>query len=82
MHEHEHDKDNTERIMAHYANYLEVGHNKEEFLFDFGQLYQEDERLHVHTRIVTAPAYAKAFLKTLQNALYEYEDKFGMVEEM
>jgi hypothetical protein len=41
-----------------YANVLQVGHNAFEFVFDFGQDYQEDHEVQWHTRIVTGPAYA------------------------
>lgn len=64
-----------------YANYLEVGYNAFEFIFDFGQLYKAGERPIIHTRIVTSPAYAKAFLETLGNTLGQYERGFGEIRE-
>jgi hypothetical protein len=70
-----------ERIIAHYANYLEIGHNEYEFLFDFGELYQQDEPWRLHTRIVTGPVYAKAFLKVLKDAVARYEQNFGLIED-
>ena len=60
-----------------YANYFEVGHNAVEFVFDFGQFYSEGGRARVHTRIVTSPSYAKAFLETLRESIAHYEKTFG-----
>jgi hypothetical protein len=62
-----------------YANYFEIGHNAVEFVLDFGQLYPGDERPHVHTRVVTSPAYAGALLETLGASLDRYEQTFGPI---
>lgn len=59
-----------------YANYFKVGHNAFEFVLDFGQSYSEDQEPQLHTRIITSPAYAKAFLDTLQESLVHYERTF------
>ncbi len=70
-----------ERIGAVYANYLKVGQNAFEFLFDFGQLYLEDEDAQFHTRIITTPIYAKAFFRVLKDCIDRYEQDFGMIPE-
>jgi Protein of unknown function (DUF3467) len=62
-----------------YANYFKVGHNAFEFILDFGQLYLEGEEPKIHTRIITSPVYAKAFLETLENTLDQYERGFGAI---
>jgi hypothetical protein len=49
-------------LEGRYANYFKVGHNALEFLLDFGQFYAESQRAQFHTRIITNPTYAKAFL--------------------
>lgn len=67
-------------IMGQYANYLEIGHNEHEFVFDFGESYENDEPTRVHTRIVTGPVYAKVFLKLLQSAMAEYEESYGPLD--
>ena len=64
-----------------YANYLEVGYNAFEFIFDFGQLYTAGGQPKIHTRIVTSPVYAKAFLETLGNTLGQYERGFGAIRK-
>ncbi len=64
-----------------YANYLQVGQNAFEFVFDFGQLYLEDQEAGFHTRIITTPAYAKAFFRVLSDCIERYEQDFGIIPE-
>jgi chromosome segregation ATPase len=73
--------DDASRQAGRYANYLEIGHNAFEFIFDFGQMYSGDEQPRFHTRVVSGPAYAKAFSHTLNDAVGEYERYFGTLEE-
>ncbi len=66
--------------LAVYANHFEVGFNAFEFLLDFAQEYYGAERMTVaHTRIVTAPAYAKVFRGLLDRSIVEYEAAFGTI---
>ena len=71
----------AERVGGAYSNYLKIGQNAFEFLFDFGQLYLEEGEAQFHTRIVTTPAYAKAFLKVLGDCIARYEQNFGSIPE-
>jgi hypothetical protein len=66
---------------ARYANYFELLYNEAEFILDFSQLHLGDKHLRFHTRIVTAPAYAKALLAMLRNSIEQYEASFGPVSE-
>lgn len=59
-----------------YVNYFKVGHNAFEFVLDFGQSYVENQEPQLHTRIVTSPAYARAFLETLRDSVEQYERNF------
>lgn len=68
--------------LATYANQFEVGYNAFEFLFDFAQDYADgsgDAAASAHTRIVTAPAYAKVFLDLLDRSIVDYEAQFGAI---
>jgi hypothetical protein len=67
------------RIHRRYANYFKVGHNGFEFFFDFGQSLAESGDVLIHTRIVTAPGYAKAFMRTLSESIAQYEREFGTI---
>jgi len=67
------------QIEGRYANYFKVGHNAFDFVLDFGQFYPESKNAQLHTRVITGPAYAKALLKTLKQAVDQYEETFGVI---
>jgi len=69
------------RPEARYANYFAVGSNAFEFLIDFGQFYQDSDNEIIHTRIITSPGYARALLDTLQDAISQYENLYGVIEQ-
>ncbi len=75
------EKISLDRLGAVYANYLKVGQNAFEFMFDFGQIYFEDDDAHFHTRIITTPIYAKAFARVLQDCIALYEQEFGAIPD-
>jgi hypothetical protein len=69
------------RLEGRYANYFEVGYNAFEFLLDFGQHDPESGKAYSHTRIFTAPSYARNLLQTLKEAIGKYEQTFGPIKE-
>lgn len=62
-----------------YANYFEVGHNEFEFYVDFGQYDPQSEKVQMHTRIVTGPAYAKMMGDTLTSSVKSFEREHGAI---
>ena len=70
---------NPGSLEGRYANAFQVGHSAFEFLLDFGQVSPESEQVQFHTRILTGPVYAKAFLETLRGAIERYEQTFGTI---
>jgi hypothetical protein len=64
---------------ARYANYFHVGQNAFEVVLEFGQHYEGVEQPRMHTRIIAAPAYAKALLDLLAGALGDYEKLYGEI---
>jgi len=62
-----------------YANYLEVGHNQFEFYVVFGQFDPESERVQMHTRIVTGPAFAKMMGRRLSSSVEIFEREHGPI---
>jgi hypothetical protein len=70
---------NVNKLEGNYSNYLKIGQNAFEFLFDFGQFYRESEEAHFHTRIITSPVYAKAFLRVLKECIDQYERTFAVI---
>ena len=74
--------DEDGRIEARYANHLEIGHNRFEFLLEFGQLCEPgEERVLAHTRVVTSPSYAKHFSDLLQESVRRYEEQYGTIPD-
>ncbi len=73
-------KDDGE-LEGRYANYFKVGHNAFEFVIDFGQYYNEDEKVKLHTRIITNPSYAKMLLETLRESIEQYEQAYRVTQE-
>lgn len=68
--------DDTEGLSGQYANYFQIGNNAFEFVIDFGQLYDEQEKARFHTRIITNPIYAKELLNTLEESIKTFERKY------
>lgn len=62
-----------------YANYFEVGYNQFEFYVDFGQYDPQSEKVQMHTRIVTGPAYAKMMGETLASSVQNFEREHGPI---
>jgi hypothetical protein len=62
-----------------YANCIRVGHNAFEFLLDFGQVSETGEPATSAVKIVTNPQFAKALRETLDEAIREYEQTFGLI---
>ena len=68
------------RLEARYTNYFEVGHNVCEFICDFGQYHPETSEAHMHTRIITAPVFAKLLADLLQDAVSRFEKEDGLIQ--
>ncbi len=68
-------------VEGRYANYFAVGYNACEIIFDFGQLYNENDQAELCSRFITNPIYAKAFLRTLKETVDQYETEFGEIQE-
>jgi hypothetical protein len=56
------------KIIRHYANSFKVGNiiiyfreNNQDFKYDFGQYYPENDRAELYIRIIIGPCYAKNF---------------------
>ena len=57
-----------------YANYFEIGCNKDELVILYGQRYVGEKKPpQLHTRTIMSPAYGKELLNTLRRSLEEYD---------
>lgn len=66
--------DPVELVEAKYANYFKLSHGAEEFLVDFGQLFDEHKVPSFHLRIVMPPAYAETLWRMLGEVLSHYRE--------
>jgi hypothetical protein len=63
-------------LQARYVNFAQIAYSDNEFVLEFGQLFQETQEARIHTRIVTSPAYARTLLDSLSHAVAEYEHNY------
>ena len=64
---------------AEYANAMQVGHNKEEFMMTFLNIVGPTGR--VVGKIITSPGHFKRIIRAMEENLKKYEGAFGKVEE-
>lgn len=78
-------KESEREPEAKYTNLFYVGYNAFEVVVEFGQQYSgersEEEVPHsrMHTRLVTAPVFARELQELLRSSLDEYERKFAPI---
>jgi hypothetical protein len=63
-----------------YANMAVIAHTKDEFMIDFALAYPGQPPM-VSSRIITSPQHAKALLKSLEDNLRRYEERFGEISD-
>jgi len=61
-----------------YANALQIGHTKEEFILDFMNLLPP-QGVAV-ARVLLSPGHMKRILAALQDNIKKYEEQFGKIE--
>ncbi|MCK4856627.1 MAG: DUF3467 domain-containing protein [candidate division Zixibacteria bacterium] len=63
-----------------YANLAMIVHSPSEIIIDFARITPGVPKARVYSRIIMTPQHAKMLLKTLQDNLKKYEDKFGEIK--
>ena len=74
-------KISDEVLKGVYANAMQVGHTKEEFVLDFMHLSQHQGVGIVSSRVIVSPGHAKRMVTALNENLKKYESLFGKIEE-
>jgi hypothetical protein len=75
-------KTTQDRLASNYSNHLQVGFNAFEFLLEFGQFREKDSDVVNVVAIVSSPAFAKAFARTLNDSIANYEQRFGQIPDL
>lgn len=68
-----------EAMKGTYANWMQVGHTKEEFHLDFATVF--GTKGLINARIILSPGHTKRVIRALVDNLAKYEKKFGQVKE-
>jgi Protein of unknown function (DUF3467) len=63
-----------------YANMAVIAHTKDEFIIDFALAYPGQAPM-VSSRVITSPHHAKALLRSLEDNLKRYEERFGEIAD-
>lgn len=63
-----------------YSNLVMIGHSPSEIIFDFARFLPGTPKARVFARIIMTPQNAKSVMKTLEDNLKKYEEKFGEVK--
>ena len=62
-----------------YANLVFIASNNSEFIFDFARFLPGNTRGKIVSRVILGPIHAKAFHKSLTEAIGRFEKKFGTI---
>ena len=62
-----------------YTNCFRIGHSAYKFVFDFGQLAPDGKKKCFHTRVITGPDTAKAFVDEFGQTIRQHEEQFGRI---
>lgn len=69
-----------QNLSAVYANLAVMSTTRNEFVFDFSQMFPPDPRAHVQARVVMSPQHAKLVLNLLQRNIERYEAQHGTID--
>jgi hypothetical protein len=76
------EKLSNKRLNGTYSNHLQVGCNAFEFMLQFEQYRENDAEAVNVFAVVTSPAFAKAFARTLSDSITSYEERFGNIPDV
>lgn len=63
-----------------YSNLVMIGHSPSEIILDFARFLPGTPKARVFARVIMTPQNAKSVLKTLEDNLKKYEEKFGEIK--
>ena len=74
-------KISDEVLKGVYANAMQVGHTKEEFVLDYMNLSLHQGVGIVSSRVIISPGHTKRMIVALSENLKKYEEQFGKIAE-
>jgi hypothetical protein len=67
-------------LRAEYCNLISIFSSASDFSFDFIHVLTAANNARVQSRIVMSPTAAKALLRTLQEHIGKYEERYGEIK--
>lgn len=65
---------------GNYSNLVIISHSDSEFILDFARFLPGTPSARVHSRIIMTPKHAKLLLKTLDQNIENFEQKFSAIK--
>ncbi|MCK6547805.1 DUF3467 domain-containing protein [Myxococcota bacterium] len=69
-----------ETAQGMYINMAMLNHNESEFTLDFIFVQPQEPKGKVRARVISSPKHTKRLLMALQDAVANYERKFGNID--
>lgn len=69
-----------ETAQGMYINMAMLNHNESEFTLDFIFVQPQEPKGKVRARVISSPKHTKRLLLALQDAVANYERKFGNID--
>lgn len=63
-----------------YANLAMIVHSPTEIIIDYARIMPRATKARVQSRIIMTPMHAKILLKTLEDNIKKFEDKYGEIK--
>jgi hypothetical protein len=62
-----------------YANMVQIGHTREEFIMDFMNLFPPQGI--INSRVIVSPSHMKRIIAALEENVKRYQEQFGDIPE-
>lgn len=73
-------KISDEVLKGAYANMVQIGHTREEFILDFMNLFPPSGI--VTARVIVSPGHLKRIAQAMNDNLKKYETQYGKIESL
>ena len=79
MEKDKYESEDNEVLNGVYADSFRIGHSAYKFVLDFGQFTPDGGKKCFHTRVITDPDTAKAYVEEFGQSIRQYEELFGRI---
>ncbi|OGY82402.1 MAG: hypothetical protein A3F54_03115 [Candidatus Kerfeldbacteria bacterium RIFCSPHIGHO2_12_FULL_48_17] len=68
----------TGALPGDYANHMQIGFTREEFVLDFFKFFQPHGEMNA--RVIVSPGHLKRMMSAMKESMEKYEKQFGAIE--